>query len=125
MISRGRVGLARLQNRLLVCMSIFDLLGSLGQALSTAPIPRGSNCAYGAIGNKGTCTAQGILVQLGLIVPCYNAMLSIYYLAVIKYNVSDETLVKYELPMHIMSIAPSLSVIIIACWKDYFNNYTM
>lgn len=125
MISRGRAGLARLQNRLLVCMSFFDILGSLAYAASTAPIPRGSSCAYGAIGNKASCTAQGILLQLGLIVPCYNAILCVYYLAVIKYNVSDEVLAKYEPLMHFTSIAPSVIIIIIASLKDYFNNYAM
>ena len=112
------------QNRLLLPMSIFDIIGSIGLGFSSMPIPRGSFCTFGAIGNKVTCIAQGLMITLHLIVPMYNAMLSVYYLLAIKYNVKDEAFYKYEAVIHIVSILPALSVAIIAAANDLFNNYS-
>lgn len=61
----------------LVCgMSIFDLFGSVGNMLSTIPIPENQNFessstsiptgVYGAKGNSGTCAAQGFFYSIGL-----------------------------------------------------------
>ena len=38
----------------------------------------------------------------------YNAMLCIYYLLVVKYNVRDEVIAKYEPHIHLISICPAL-----------------
>ena len=105
-------------------MSIFDIIGSIGWAFSTAPIPQGSNCAYGAIGNEATCATQGFMLTLGLIVPWYNAMLCIYYLLVVKYNVRDEVIARYEPLMHLISICPTLTVAIVAAANDLLNNFS-
>ncbi len=93
-LRRGRDGFAKFQNRLLLPMSVFDIIGSIGWAFSTTPIPRGSNCTYGALGNEATCVTQGFMITLGLAVPMYNAMLCIYYLLVVKYNIRDEVIVE-------------------------------
>ena len=104
-------------------MSVFDIIGSIGWAFSTTPIPRGSTCTYGAIGNEATCITQGFMISLGLIVPMYNAMLCIYYLLVVKYNVRDEVIAKYEPLMHFISICPALTGAIVAAANDLFNNF--
>ena len=122
-IHRGRVGIAKFQNRLLLPMSVFDIIGSIGWAFSTTPIPRGSNCSYGAVGNEATCVTQGFMITLGFIVPMYNAMLCIYYLLVVKYNVRDEVIAKYEPLMHLICICPALSATIVAATNDLFNNF--
>ena len=105
-------------------MCVFDIFGSIGWAFSTMPIPRGSNCTFGAFGNQATCITQGFMISLGLAVPTYNAMLCVYYLLVVKYNMRDEAIAKYEPLMHFISICPPLSVSIIAAANDLFNNYS-
>lgn len=125
MIFRSRSVLSSLKNRLLFAMCIFDIIGSIGWGLSTAPIPRGSACTYGAIGNQATCVSQGTMFTLGLSVPLYNAMLCIYFMRVIISNVKDEVLESYEWLMHGLSITPTLMVALIAASNNLFNNYTI
>lgn len=120
---RGRHGDGKFQDRLLLPMSVFDIIESIAWAFSTTPIPHGSSCTYGAVGNQATCVTQGFMITMGLCVPFYNAMLCIYYLLVVKYNVSDEDIAKYEPLMHIVSICPALIAAIIAAANDLFNNY--
>eukprot|EP00551_Chaetoceros_affinis_P007469 CAMPEP_0203680022 /NCGR_PEP_ID=MMETSP0090-20130426/37799_1 /ASSEMBLY_ACC=CAM_ASM_001088 /TAXON_ID=426623 /ORGANISM="Chaetoceros affinis, Strain CCMP159" /LENGTH=479 /DNA_ID=CAMNT_0050547905 /DNA_START=230 /DNA_END=1670 /DNA_ORIENTATION=+ len=76
-----------------------------------------------ASGNKAWCTAQGFFIQLGLIVPSYSAMLCIYYMFVIKYNMRDEKITKYEPYMHAFAILPSLIISIVALSNGLYNNY--
>ncbi len=120
----GKEGLSQ-QNRLLVPMSVFDIIGSVALAFSTTPIPKGSNCTYGALGNQGTCVAQGIMYSIGLTVPWYNAILCIYYMSVIKYNVKDNVLAKYEPIMHFVAISVPLIVTVIAASNNLYNNFSL
>ena len=113
-----------MQNRLLLPMCIFDIFQSLAMGSSTLPIPRDSPCTYGAIGNATTCTIQGFFFTTGLVVPSYNAMLCIYYLSVIRWEMSDEEIGKYETYMHIGAILPSITVAIVAASFSLFNNYS-
>ena len=46
----GKARLSKMQNRLLLPMSVFDIIASTAIGFSTAPIPRGTSCTYGAIG---------------------------------------------------------------------------
>jgi len=101
MILRGSKKLRLLHNRILVCMSIVDVLYSSALSFSTSPIPRGSRCTFGNIGNAQTCAAQGFFVTLGGSVPLYNAALSIHYMARICYKANEETIAKkFEVFMH-------------------------
>jgi len=77
--------LAKPKNRLMLSMSIFDILHSAAYAVTTLAYPRES-MIYGAIGNGRTCTAQGFFLLLGLAVPMYNASLSLMYTLTIRYR---------------------------------------
>lgn len=89
-------------HRLLLAMSIYDVLESVWNFASTWPIVRGTPNIWGASGTTQSCTTQGFFLQLGLAIPMYNAFLSIYYLLVIKYNMPDARLRKrVEPPMHV------------------------
>lgn len=89
-------------NRLLMMMSLYDILYSIWNFASTWPVPAGTPFVYEAIGTQGTCVAQGFFLQFaGMAVPLYNAFLSLYYLLVIRFNVTENTLRKYVEPsMH-------------------------
>lgn len=68
-------------------MSISDCIITNAHFFSTWPIPKDSDDdfpVYGNIGNTGTCTAQGFFIQLGIMVPLYNAFLVLYFLLTIR-----------------------------------------
>lgn len=89
-------------NRIMLGMSIGDIIASFGHFLPTWPIPSHApdsehpanvvvgqleNCYYGNIGNVATCELQGFLIQTGsMVVPIFNAILSMYFLLTVRYN---------------------------------------
>ena len=102
-------------------MSIMDMLNSLSLLVSTATSPKESSShIYGAKGNQATCTIQSLFMIMGFSVPFYNAFLTLYYMGVIKYNMSDDTLAKYELPAYLISILWPLIVRIFAISVNLF-----
>ena len=113
---------AKLQNRLLFAMSIFDIIYSLGIAPSTLLIPRGSPCTYGAIGSQLTCTIQGIMVKLGMANQSYNAMLCLYYYFVLQCNMHETQIERLELYMHLYAIVPSTLCSLIPALFSLYNN---
>ena len=48
---------------------------------------------WGAMGTTRTCEVQGFFLQLGLAIPMYNALLSIFFLLVIRYGVPEKRIV--------------------------------
>lgn len=91
-------------HRLLLMMSVYDVLESVWNFCSTWPIPIGTPNIWGNVGTQQSCSAQGFFLQLGLAVPMYNACLSAYYLLVIRYNTSDLKLKRQVEPvMHVFS----------------------
>ena len=89
--SRSRTTTTRITtyHRLLVGLSITDVIASIGMLGSTWPIPVDSLSGkeYMSLGTITTCNIQGFLIQLGTVsTPIYNSFLSIYYLLLVKYN---------------------------------------
>lgn len=106
-LRRRKTRLALLHNRLIFCMSLIDILSSISFGTGPAAAPSEMRTAvFHSYGNDATCTAQGFFITLGFCVPSYNACLCLYYLAVIKYNVREEILNRYEKYMHIFAILP-------------------
>ncbi|KAG7371986.1 hypothetical protein IV203_018129 [Nitzschia inconspicua] len=88
-------------HRLLFAMSVYDVLESIWNFASTWAIPRGTNGVVWALGTTATCSAQGFFLTLSVAVPIYNALLSLYYVLVINYRYSDDTLKRWVEPaMH-------------------------
>lgn len=81
-------------HRMLLAMSLYDIAESIGNFMSTWPIPEDGNGddQKWAIGNTATCSAQGFVLTTAVAVPIYNAFLALYYLLVVNYNVSDRSL---------------------------------
>lgn len=119
---RGGGIFSKLQNRLLFPMSILDIIYSLGLAPSTALIPRGSPCTYGAIGTQFTCTIQGVMVKLGMAVQSYNAMLCLYYYCVLQCNMHETQIERLELYMHIYAIVPTFICSLVPAIFSLYNN---
>mmetsp|Transcript_4581 Transcript_4581/g.6717 ORF Transcript_4581/g.6717 Transcript_4581/m.6717 type:complete len:404 (-) Transcript_4581:464-1675(-) len=123
MIFKGVALLEKVQYRLILAMSAFDILQSISLGLATLPIPRDSACTLYALGNKASCMMQAFSFQLGFVVPNYVAMLCIYYMCTIKYNIQDGLIRKYESYMHLYAILPPLTIAITALSNDLFNNF--
>ena len=102
-ISQPNQKLNRPYHRLLLAMSVYDILESVWNFGSTWPIPKGTPGIIWPMGTTATCTAQGFFLQLSLAVPMYNACLSFYYLLVINYNYTDRQLRRWVEPiMHVI-----------------------
>lgn len=87
-------------HRLLLGMSIMDIMFSFWKALGTLPVTPESG-AIGAHGTTATCSAAGFFAQWGVIPPIYMASLSLYFLLKIRFNISDTDMTKrYEVFLH-------------------------
>ncbi|KAL7534465.1 hypothetical protein ACHAWF_004842 [Thalassiosira exigua] len=73
-------------HRLMMGMSIFDMIASTGWMMSTWPVPAGTPGVWDARGNDATCNAQGFVVQMGIGSVFYNLSLATYYYLVIVKN---------------------------------------
>ena len=98
--------------RLLVFVSIFDLVFSIAYGLGPVPVPKEVPIP-GASGTVETCSAQGFFRQWGGISNNYLVMLLAYYVLVVRYNWPDGKIAKYVEPfMHCVAwIVPTFSAI--------------
>ena len=112
-ILRSRVN--NVYNRIIFCMSFFDMLASLAIALTTLPMP--SNVVYPfdgpSYGTVQTCEAQGFVYMLGYgMVICMNMTLNIYYLCTLRFEMKDKVFSQYIEPiLYVLStVIPILSM---------------
>lgn len=94
--SRGRGGGGhgtsgtQLRHRLLIGLSVCDLIGSIGFFMSTWAIPKEDDqmLAVFNVGNEFTCNLQGFIIQFGTMsVPLYNASLSVYFYLSVRHGI--------------------------------------
>lgn len=91
-------------HRLLLGMSVYDILESVWNFCSTWAIPRGTAGVWEPRGTTATCSAQGFFLTLSVAVPIYNAFLSLYYVMVINYGIDDQKIAKCAEPaMHLVA----------------------
>ena len=110
-------------HRLLFAMSVYDILEGVWNFASTWPIPRGSPGIAWAYGTTATCSAQGFFETISSAVPLYNAMLSLYYLLVIKYGYTDKALrVWVEPSMHTIAFIWAFGTACSSAAMGLFNN---
>ena len=90
-------------HRILFGMSAADIIQTLALAFTTLPMPRDmiyTNFQGLIIGNNASCLAQGFFVTFGAVTGLmYNAMLSLYYLFFIRYNMSNEEFARWIEPL--------------------------
>jgi hypothetical protein len=91
-------------HRMLLSISILDILHSFWAALSTLPVPATTGAVF-AHGTVATCTAQGFFVQLSNSTLVYMASLTTYFMLKICHNVSDADMrKKYEYWLHVVPL---------------------
>lgn len=108
-------------NRIIFGMSVCDMLTSVGFFCTTWPVPKGTPGIYGALGNQGTCSAQGFISQFSLSTVMYNASLSLYYMFVIVKKMKDDKIVRIEPLFHTVAIGLGLSTAIAGVALKLFN----
>jgi hypothetical protein len=102
-IEDHRKGKGTAIQRALVGMSVVDVCASTAWFLSTWAVPIGSGPL--AKGNIASCNFQGFLLQLAVGAPLYNCSLALYYLLVIRFNWTNDQLVKIERYVHSFILA--------------------
>jgi len=109
-------------HRLLLGMSICDLLASSVFFLTTWPIPRESG-VYAAVGNQASCNLQGFFSQFSLTTVMYNASLSVYYLVKIRSGMPTNRIHKRVEPiLHFLSLTIGIGTSSAAMLLDLYNN---
>lgn len=107
-------------HRLILGMSISDVLASLAFLCTTWPLPKG--IAWGAVGNQQTCSAQGFFSQISITTVYYNAGLAVYYVLVIVKGMSDEVIAKkFEPLIHAQAIILGLGTALAGQFLGLYN----
>ena len=126
-------------HRMLLGISIFDVVHSVSSALSSLLVPSYTASTF-AHGNTATCSMQGAFQQLTPSIVLYMAMLNTYFMLKIRYNVPDSVInSRYEFWFHAIPMAHFLSTSItglsmgifgpiilpeLGCWIDSLCAYT-
>lgn len=119
--------------RLMLAMSTSDFLVSIAWFCTTWPIPKDelsldnpSETVYGNVGNMQSCTAQAFFIQLGIITPFYNALLSCYYYLTIRREWKEKDFKwKVEVYGHFVAIAFGFGTSIAGLIMELYNNSTV
>ena len=108
-------------HRLILGMSLTDLVTSFWWVLSTWPIPKESGVLW-AVGTTRTCTCQGFFLQLGIANPLYNLSLSVYYLLAVHWSWGEARLRKVEYLFHLGPLGWGLTTALIGLPLKIFNS---
>lgn len=104
--------------RILLGMSLFDVVVSSSICLSTIPMPVDTPGVYGARGTTQTCAASGFFNQFMLGSILYNLVLAIYYTMSGRYHMSDKEFARrYEPHLHWAAVMITVGV---ALGKTYY-----
>ena len=111
-------------HRLLIGLSVCDLLMSAGLFTTTWPMPVDTTKhVFGAIGTVQTCEAVGFIEQAGVAAVIYNASLSCYYLVRIRYGMAPHVIQSRLEPwMHAVPIVFGLTTMIASLQLDLYNS---
>jgi len=108
--------------RILLALSVSDILSSVTIALQAFLVPRETSYRVWAIGNDASCCAVGALLQLGFSAFWYNCMLSFYYLLTVRFGIRDESIeARIEPWMHLVSIGYPLTTSISGVIMGVYN----
>lgn len=111
--------LSKTYHRLLLGMSVADIIGSIRACTSSFVMPAGS--WWMASGNQGSCEFQGSVAQLSIGAALYSACLSIYFWLTIR-NVNKTTIARRIEPvMHGVAVLFPIVTAAFGLIQDVFN----
>jgi hypothetical protein len=118
----GDRGKATSYDRLMLGLSICDIIASLGWALTPFLLPRETSTNPWAVGNEATCTFLGFVTQLGFSAVLYNMFLSFYYLLTVRYGVKRDNFARnYEQWIHGFVIVYGISTATVGAALGIFS----
>jgi len=92
-------------NRLLVGMSVFDIITSIALASAAFSNPKETSNKALAMGNDSTCSAMGFFNQISYSGTLYNASLSFYFLFTARFGMKNAQIARrIEPTMHIFNV---------------------
>ncbi|CAB9499564.1 expressed unknown protein [Seminavis robusta] len=108
-------------HRLILCISVFDLIMSLAYSFGSMPLPPETGIPS-ARGSFAACTAQGLAKQFGAFGFVYSACLVIYFMLMICYNYREEQIAAYhEKVMHGITIGLAFGTGMVGLAYQFFN----
>ncbi len=110
-VLRSHQGLSTTYHRLLIGLSIADIIFSFFDGVRSTMVPKDVEYFMpGAKGDVDTCTTQGFFLHVSVgISVYYNCSICIYYFTIINYNKSDAYITKkLEHWLHVIPIAAAL-----------------
>jgi len=108
-------------HRLMLGISVFDIIMSTGLALGPLPVPADTGLP-GAHGNTATCTFQAMLLQLGTASIPYSVMLMVYFVLVIRYGLNNFTMLRVEPILHLIPILYHLAIAVGGIAPQVYNS---
>jgi len=130
-ILRSSLKVSTTYHRIMIAISLNDIITSIAIALTTLPMPKPGddlfvdsyNFAGKRIGNIGTCTAQGYFTSVGTLISfTYYVSLWVYYLCTIRYKMEAVTISGQVEPyLHFISVTLPLILGILPLAKDLYN----
>ena len=108
-------------HRILIGLSIFDLLASIAYFMSTWPMPSDTRYTVWATGTDATCSAAGFFVQGTSVAVIYSASLSTYYLLKIRYGMAQTQLLRIEPILHLVPITFGISTMVTGLAMDLYH----
>jgi hypothetical protein len=117
-----RPKIASTYHRLLMGLSVCDILMSVGLFTSTWAMPHDTENVWGAHGTVATCEAIGVLEQAGVAAVLYNASLSTYYLLRIRFGWHPFQLNRIEVWLHLAPLLFGLTTMMAGIPLTLYNS---
>jgi hypothetical protein len=109
--------------RLMIGLSVFDILMSAGLFTSTWLMPSDTEFVWGARGTTATCSVIGFIEQAGVAAVMYNGSLSILYLLTIQYGWTSTRLQRsVEIWLHLVPILFAVSTMVAGIPLKLYNS---
>jgi hypothetical protein len=122
LLQNNRKKLKSVKYRFLFALCLCDVFNSLTFVFWSLPIPKGTPGVWGAMGNKASCSAQGFLIQFGILGSFYNCALALYFYKSLCFNMKDEQIAKrYEKWIYIVSIVWCLGTASAGWLQDLYS----
>ena len=112
-------------HRILLLMSVHDVIYSLKAFVSTWPIPKGTPFVYGAAGTTETCTVAGFFGQAGSLTSIfYNGSLTVFFVLAVHVKMKDEEIKKkFEVWLHGIPMVVGWSTAVAGLFLKLYNAF--
>jgi len=123
-----RQKLKTVSNRFVLIISLLDVPVSTAIMFVSLAVPPDKtydvrNKDLGLVGNYASCNAQAFFMQLGVAVPLYTAMLCIFYVCRLRFNIRESTFSKQIEPFaHIISFLFPFASAVFGASSGSFNS---